>query len=217
MMPQAVLNEATSLALAGGIRVLQGSRLAPTDEAHVSRLLAYMDPPNGATILDAGCGFGEVARLMQIERPDLDFILLNSNALQLSYAPDMRRIQADMHALPLADASVDGVMFCYSLCHTDVAVTLAEAARVTRPGGVLFVYDYDRLRGDSELMFARLFAWAIPFDLMEWVAGRAGWLPVMHENPHADDAMFRTAYANDAEYDQIFDDLALSVWKMRRA
>jgi SAM-dependent methyltransferase len=211
------LDEATRYALDAGIKVLQGSRLAPTDDAHVSRLLAYMDPPLGAVLLDAGCGFGEVARLMRCERPDLDFILLNENALQLSHAPSMRRVQADMHALPLADASVDGVMFCYSLCHTDISVALTEAARVTRPGGFLFVYDYDRLRGDSNLMHARLFAWAIPFDLMVWAAERAGWLPVMHENPHGDDTMFRAAYANDAEYNQIFDDLALSVWKMRRA
>lgn len=53
-----------------------------------------------------------------------------------------RLVQADVRALPLATASVDGVWSCYALLHLDragLALALAEAVRVLRPGGVLAV------------------------------------------------------------------------------
>lgn len=215
-LPSATLDAATTEAVNRGIRVLQGCRFAPTDEGHVSVLLRLMSPPAGAVILDVGCGFGEVARLMQIERHDLDFILLNKNDMQMSHAPGtFRRILGDMHLLPLANRSVDGVMFLYSLCHADFRVALAEAARVAKPGGFLFVYDYERHAGDNALFLQHLAAWAIPRPLMEWVAGEVGWVPVMHETPHGDDAMFRAAFGDGEAYDAIFSDLVPCVWKMR--
>lgn len=211
------LDGATDQAILMGIKVLQGCRFAATDEGHVSELLRHMAPEHGATILDVGCGFGEVSRLMAMERPDLDFILLNQNEKQLSYAPtDSMRVLGDMHAIPLADASVDGAMLLYSLCHADFGVALKEAARVTRQGGELFVYDYERVSGDNALFLAHLSAWAIPRPLMEWVAGNAGWTPVMHETPDGDDTMFREAFGDDVAYDAIFSELTPCVWKMRR-
>lgn len=217
MMHAHTLDKPTLEAVRVGIKVLQGSRFAPTDEGHISVLLRYMAPPSGALILDAGCGFGEIARVMKIYRPDLDFVLLNQNSLQLSYAPrEFRRIQADFHDIPLADVSVDGVMFCYSLCHANAPRALAEVARITRPGGFLFVYDYDRMGGNNDLFFGRLLANAIPYDLMERLAWGANWHPVMHETPPGDDSPFRSAYANDAEYDTIFQHLVPAVWKAIR-
>ncbi|RYI03483.1 MAG: hypothetical protein EON48_15815 [Acetobacteraceae bacterium] len=50
-----------------GLRVLQGYRMAPTDAGHVAVLLGMMAPALGDTVLDAGYGFGEVARLMQLQ------------------------------------------------------------------------------------------------------------------------------------------------------
>jgi ubiquinone/menaquinone biosynthesis C-methylase UbiE len=215
---QSALNTYSKAAWDNGTRVLQGSRLAPTDASHVAALLEYMAPPSGARILDCGCGFGEVARLMKSQRPDLDFALLNSNEFQLSVAPSVfQRVRADMHRVPLPAASFDGVMFCYSLCHAHLSRALTEAARVTKTGGFLFVYDYERLRGTNALFRARLMAAATPYPLAERRARSAGWVPLMHATPETDDSMFRAAYADDAEYDAIFGDLAVSVWKMVRA
>ena len=216
-LPADALNAATAEVARHGIKVLQGYRLAPTDEAHVSALLRYMAPDADATIVDIGCGFGEVARLMAIERPDLDFILVNSNALQLSFAPTcFHHVLADMHDMPLRDGCADGVMFLYSLCHADFHAALAEAARVTRPGGMLFVFDYDRLRGDNYRMTTRLCARAIPYAEMAQIAMDTGWRPVMRDYPDGDDALFRGLFESAVEYARIFDDLVPIVWKARR-
>ena len=213
-----VLDEASAACLALGIRILQGHRLGPTDEAHVSELLYRLNPPHGAKILDVGCGFGEVARLMGRERRDLRFVLLNENAGQLAHAPPrFPRIRADLHAIPLADASVDVVMFLYVLCHSDLDCALAEAARVTRPGGELFVYDYARTAGNNTLMRKRLYARAPRWH--EWVNAMhaTGWQVYDFEAPGGSDAVFRRAYGNDAEYDRIFAELVPMIWRARRS
>jgi ubiquinone/menaquinone biosynthesis C-methylase UbiE len=217
MMDQATLDIATDAALAARIRVLQGYRLAPTDAEHVSALLGYIDPPRGSRVVDVGCGFGEVARLMADERDDLTFVLLNRNAKQLAHAPQhFQRVQGDMHSMPFADSSVDCLMYLYSLCHADFRVALHEAARVVRPGGELAVFDYERTGGDNALMESVLYARAIPMQEMEAIGRDCGLSLVEHCNPDGDDAVFRAAFANDEGYDAVFDDLKPVIWKMRR-
>ncbi|WP_328478517.1 class I SAM-dependent methyltransferase [Streptomyces sp. NBC_00377] len=55
--------------------------------------------------------------------------------------------------LPMADGSVDGVVASLVLCSiADVPATLAEAARVLRPGGRLYFYEHIR---SADPRFAR--------------------------------------------------------------
>lgn len=217
MISNDTLDAVTPLALASGVRVLQGNMLAQTEAEHVSVLLRHFSPPHGAMIADIGCGFGEVARLMRAERPDLDFVLINQNKMQMDEAPAcFRQIVCDMHTIPLPDGAVDAAMFCYSLCHGDLERALMEAARITRFGGKLFVYDYERLRGDNALMTERLFAQARPSVEIHAAAYATGWMPVIGFWTGGDDTRFREAYGNDAEYDRIFDDLEPSIWVMER-
>jgi SAM-dependent methyltransferase len=220
-LSNAILDVATQALMATGVRVFQGARLADTEAGHVSELLRLMAPSQGAVIADVGCGIGEVARLMRRERPDLFFALVNKNRLQLSLGPLKSRgfwpVLCDMHDIPLFDARVNGCMFLYSLCHADFPVALAEAARITKPGGFLFVYDYERTHGDNDLFEAKLSARAISRDAMEFHAREAGWMPDCWWYLNADDAPFREAYGDDAEYDRIFNDLRVCAWKMRRA
>ena len=84
-----VLEEVSPAARGTDLRVLQGYSLAPTDAGHVAVLLGMMAPALGDTVLDAGCGFGEVARL---QRPDLSFVLLNRVDAQLQHVPDRARL-----------------------------------------------------------------------------------------------------------------------------
>jgi SAM-dependent methyltransferase len=217
-LSQEIIDRATLATLPTALRVLQGYRLADTDEEHVSRLLAYMDAPRRATIADIGSGFGEVARLMLAERPDLRFLLINNNELQTRHSPaNLLRVCGDMHAIPLAAAVADGAMFCYSLCHADIRTAMKEAARIVRYGGFLFGFDYDRLWGDNALMLKLLSAHAIPFADLTCIAMEFGWRPVMYDRPDGSDALFRRICANDTAYDLVFGSLVPIVWKMVRA
>ena len=218
MIPYDALVDASRACLDAGVRILQGYRLADSDRAHVAELVDYMDPGYGTLWADIGCGFGEVANLMSRQRPDLGFVLLNNNDFQLTVAPNrFLQLHADMHDIPLPPSSVDGCMFLYSLCHAEVfGVALGEAARITRPGGHLFVFDYERVAGDDALLKDRLCARALPWGRLCNIAMTAEWDIVMHVNPCGDDALFRRLYGNDCEYDEIFRDLLPVIWKAVR-
>ena len=218
MIPQDVLIAASQVCLDAGVRILQGYRLAVTDRMHVAELLDLMEPRLGTLWADIGCGFGEVAHLMSQQRPDLGFVLINNNQFQLEHAPNrFPQMCNDMTEIELPNKSVDGCMFLYSLCHADdFGDTLWEAARITRQGGELFVFDYERMGGDNDLMRERLCARALPFKWMRGIASAAGWDIFMRVNPPGDDALFRLLYNNDAEYDEIFNDLTPVVWKAVR-
>jgi SAM-dependent methyltransferase len=217
-IPQDVLVEASRVCLAQGVKILQGYRLADTDEAHVAKLLAHMAPKPDTLWADIGCGFGEVARVMCEQRPDLSFFLVNNNEFQLAHTPEgFRAIQADMEDIPLGDGTVDGCMFLYSLCHApDMLFALIEAARITRPGGELYVYDYERMGGDNALMRQCLYAKAFPFDDIVDTARMAGWKVTLHYHPAGSDELFRQLYPNQEEYDEIFEDLRPVIWKAVR-
>jgi SAM-dependent methyltransferase len=138
----ATVTAVTSDVLARGCRLFQIHRLASDDQAHVAALLSLFAPPQGALVLDAGCGIGAMAALMAELRPDLRFVLLNVSPGQLRLAPrGFTRVAADFHDLPLRDGTVGAVLFAYSLGHGLLERVMAEAARVLRPGGVLFIYD----------------------------------------------------------------------------
>lgn len=220
MIPREILDEASRMSLQAGIRILQGFRLAETDETHVAELLEYMAPIHGSLWADIGCGFGEVAWQMNKQRPDLGFVLINNNQFQLDRAPSRYlRLLEDMHDIPLPGESVDGCMFLWSLCHADhFGAALSEAARITRPGGELFVFDFERTGGDDDdaLLKQRLYARALSMTRMREITANTGWTMSDTINPRGDDAMFRRAYGDQAEYDLVFRDVLPVIWKAVR-
>jgi ubiquinone/menaquinone biosynthesis C-methylase UbiE len=111
-----------------GLNVLNGFMLDANEAGHCQRLLELMTPKPGAVILDAGCGFGAVAKHMAELRPDLRFHLLNLSDVQLEMCPPgMSRLHGSFDAIPLEDSSVDVVMFNYAICHShDWLATLKE-------------------------------------------------------------------------------------------
>lgn len=136
-----------------GWKLLQPYRFAETDTDHVAYLLSVANFPRDARVLDVGCGVGECAKLMKELRPDLDFVLLNFSQAQIDDCPPQfvsRR--ADAHDLPFADEEFDAVMFHAALGNMDGMVALAEAGRVLKPGGVLFLNELCRLSGDNAEM-----------------------------------------------------------------
>jgi ubiquinone/menaquinone biosynthesis C-methylase UbiE len=220
MIDQDRLTMASRTALDHGLRVLQGFRLAPNDREHINKLLEYMDPAPGTTWLDIGCGFGEPARLMREVRPDLRFWLINNNLYQLEQVPAISMMPAffaDMYELPFPEASADGAMFLYSLCHADnKALVLREAARVVRPGGELFVFDYFRTGGEGRLAMRYLSASFVSGANFDALAESAGWDLMEQVFPDGDDTLFRSLFEDQELYYEIFKDLVPVIWKAVR-
>jgi demethylmenaquinone methyltransferase/2-methoxy-6-polyprenyl-1,4-benzoquinol methylase len=99
------------------------------------RTVSALGLPPGAVVVDLACGTGDLAADLA-ERglvpigADLSFGMLAAAPRRFA------RIQSDGAALPLPDASVDGVTCGFALRNfTDLRATFAEMARVVRPGG----------------------------------------------------------------------------------
>ena len=187
-----ILDAATPhIVIERGVRLLHIWKLAATDTAHCSILLDHLNPAPGARILDAGCGVGEVARLMREQRPDLDFTLLNISQAQLDLAPaDMPQLLASFDDIPASDESFDAVMFNHAICHAaDWLTTFREAARVLRPGGRVLIYDMERQHGDNHLLAHHTHSTAWPWQQTRDTAALAGldlvgvWFPEPVDTP----------------------------------
>jgi len=91
------------------------------------------------TVLDAGGGSGRVSAMLQALGASP--LLLDLSADMLAAAPrPVPRVRADLTALPLADASVDGVHAAYAIQNVPQWRTaVRELVRLVRPGGALLV------------------------------------------------------------------------------
>ena len=91
----------------------------------------------GSTVCDVGAGTGIVTELlyeagMRVAAFDVSVRMLRRAAARLRG----RVAVADAVALPLADVSVDAVVYVWVLHHVgDLAAALSETRRVLRPGG----------------------------------------------------------------------------------
>lgn len=142
--------EATQKLMEEDIRVLQFFLFGMDEESHVIELLRLMNPPEGAKIVDAGCGIGEIAKIMQNHRPDLEFTLINRNRKQLDASPEgMDKICVDMHDTGLKSGVYDVIMINYALGYADMEKIFKESHRLLKDEGVLFICD---MEGKSPLM-----------------------------------------------------------------
>lgn len=115
------------------------------------RAIAAARPSLDDDVVDVGCGTGLLALefasrarrvwALDISPGMIEAVAANASAASLHNLVAMR---ADARSLPLADASVDLVVSCYTLHHLDhpgKLRALREARRVLRPGGRLVVVD----------------------------------------------------------------------------
>lgn len=116
----------------------------------LARQLAELLPPN-ASVLDVGCGPGTLTARVAAQRPDCTF-----RGIDVMVRPDSV-IPVDLfdgQHIPLADASVDVVMFVDVLHHTeDPTILLSEARRVARKAVVLKDHCKDGMLANSTLRF----------------------------------------------------------------
>lgn len=131
-------------------------------------------------VLDVATGTGAVAREL-VSRHGCRVVGLDQSAGMLDEArrraPGIELVQGDADHLPFADASFDALTFTYLLRYVDDAgATLAELARVVRPGGIVAGLEFGLPRNP----LARA-AWEAYVRLGLPLAGRVaggGWGPV---------------------------------------
>ena len=103
------------------------------------RALAFCDFPGGSRLLDLGCGEG--ATLRHVRRDyGLEILGLDADPSWAEAGEDT--IIASAEAMPLPDASFDGILMeCSLSVMADPEAALGECRRVLRPGGRLVVSD----------------------------------------------------------------------------
>lgn len=107
--------------------------------------------PQGARVLDIGCGDGLVESLIMARRPDVRF-----TGVDIRVRPDCR-IEAreyDGVSIPMKDGSVDVAMIIDVLHHTpDPEVVLREACRVARRHVIIKDHLVDGVLAEETLRF----------------------------------------------------------------
>jgi SAM-dependent methyltransferase len=127
---------------------------------------------DGKRVIDVGCGDGSLVRLMA--RFGAHVLGVECSPRQLAKARGADRVADEEivegvgEALPADDESADAVVFFNSLHHIPIshqAKALAEAARVLKPGGEVYV--------SEPLPWGAFFDAVRPIDDETWVRGAA--------------------------------------------
>lgn len=115
-------------------------------------MIAAVDPGPGTRILDVATGTGMVAFGLadggaSVVGLDQSEEMLAGARAKLAARPDLanrvRFVLGQAERLPFADGEFDGLTFTYLLRYVnDVAATLAELARVVRPGGRIGMVEF---------------------------------------------------------------------------
>ncbi len=123
---------------------------SPDDQVEEALVKALGDAPLGA-LLDIGTGTGRMAELFAGKADRITALDKNLEMLRVARAKlqhltntQIELIQGDFSDLPLAEEAFDTVLL-HQVIHfaQDPADPLAEAARVTRPGGRIAIVDFD--------------------------------------------------------------------------
>jgi demethylmenaquinone methyltransferase/2-methoxy-6-polyprenyl-1,4-benzoquinol methylase len=114
-------------------------------------LVSRIEAGPGDRVLDVATGTGLVAAEL-IRQKGCTVVGLDQSPEMLAVAgerlPDVELIEASAESLPFADASFDALTFTYLLRYVDEpAETLAELARVVRPGGTIAGLEFAVPRG----------------------------------------------------------------------
>jgi SAM-dependent methyltransferase len=119
----------------------------PSIVAHELDVLDALLPLRGAHVVELGCGAAAVARALLDRYPDATVTALEVDARQhaknLAAPRDrLRFVAAGAQDVPFPDASFDVALMLKSLHHVPLPLmgrALAQAARVLKPGGLLYV------------------------------------------------------------------------------
>ncbi len=131
----------------------EAERLA--DQAGAVSELIHGDTryPQGARVLEAGCGVGAQTVTLAARSPGARFVSVDVSeeslaaaraAVAASGAANVEFLRADVRALPFDDASFDHVFVCFLLEHLgDPASALVAVRCVLAPGGTITLFEGD--------------------------------------------------------------------------
>ncbi len=124
------------------LRLVAMTREVISDLAMLERLV----PPSGKDVVDVGCGPGALVRALSERGARVTGVEISESQMAEAIERDdgrgTRFLVGRAERLPLEDASVDIVVFMRSFHHVpqaDLGAALAEARRVIRPSGAVYV------------------------------------------------------------------------------
>ncbi len=132
------------------------------------------DLPEGAHLADIGAGTCVLSHLTQRYRDDLTLTAIDPCEKMLYYChDDITTHIAGAEAIPLEATSYDMVLVGEALHHfRDVDAALDEIDRILKPGGKLFLYDFDptHFKGKMIALFEKLMGEPAHFFAPEEIA-----------------------------------------------
>lgn len=119
----------------------------------IEAVATHIGANTGAVVLEVGCGTATVSLLIQDEAPQATVVGTDIDRMMLAQAQrksdradwPVTLAAAGADAIPAADGAVDAVVSSLMFHHLTTpqkAGMLAEARRVLRPGGALFLFDF---------------------------------------------------------------------------
>ena len=111
-----------------------------------TRTIELLTPAvTGRDVLEVGCGTGLLLKDVATVARHATGLDLSHGMLRAAHERRLNVVQGSATQLPFADASFDVVYSFKVLAHVpDLAAAFAEMARVTRPGGRLFLELYNK-------------------------------------------------------------------------
>jgi ubiquinone/menaquinone biosynthesis C-methylase UbiE len=116
------------------------------DRRIVARMAALLNLPAGSQVADIGAGTGNYSQALaeagfRIQAVEPSSVMQR----QAQFNADVKWLLGSAEHVPLADASVDGVVSTLAVCHfSDIQKALAEMARISRTSAaVIFTFDCD--------------------------------------------------------------------------
>lgn len=130
------------------------SRLAWDHNAYYHRLVLSRLPTDTQSVLDAGCGAGQLAaklgqRVPHVDAVDRDAVMVHR--ARLIAGPGVVVRQADLLTDPLPEAAYDVVVSLSALHHLPLHAALPRLARALRPGGRLIAVALPRVELPRDL------------------------------------------------------------------
>jgi len=108
-------------------------------------LLRATELTEGCVVLDVGCGTGALLRLMALQTQIVGYGIDTEEMMvaeAVKKCPGMNIQQFRSEKMPFKNESVDVITVCLAFHHfSDKEGFAAEAARVLKPGGVLYIAD----------------------------------------------------------------------------